>query len=117
MSCLHHCLSSSLGRFAFVRRAGAECVCLDDDFPSADVIGLVPDSDCTDLCPNDAGSLCGGADAYSVYVATCPNGEKRFGDHCYVEAQSYDTNIKENEDQCMEKVSTVLMRTCTYVPR
>ena len=49
--------------------------------------------------------FCGGETFLSVFVASCPVGQQRFGDHCYFEASAADQTISTNEDLCAEKVT------------
>ena len=54
---------------------------------------------------------CGSADgtAFSFYVATCPAGQKRFGDNCFEELTggAGAAPIAENADRCSQKGMTL----------
>ena len=63
---------------------------------------LKGDDYCSEPCEGDASSSCGKtgeAATYSIYVATCPSGWIRFGEHCY-KKNANTGSIEKNEDFC-----------------
>ena len=71
-----------------------------------DVVQPLPADQCEAPCfVGDPNQFCGGGDEDTLlfHVATCPEGETRFGDNCYVEGEERLT-VEEAYDFCRDKV-------------
>lgn len=104
-ACLTHCFSQTGSpRYAFIRN-GDECQC---DGQVDGSLEAHPEGECGAPCDGDANQICGGDgdDKYSVFVASCPAGQVRFGHNCYADANpAGDLSIAKNEENCREMVS------------
>ena len=84
--CLTFCLEHNKGRYGATTSFG-DCFC-HEEIPFEDLQAL-PMDQCQSGCNgHQDNQFCGGATAEILmfHVATCPDGQTRFGDHCYIEA-------------------------------
>lgn len=107
--CLDECVTNfPMARYAFLRN-GDQCFC---HTTVPDNLLKVTDDSCTTPCGGDSNRKCGGPENtnhFSVFVATCPDGQRKFGEYCYFTAKASgaeNLNILENEDLCAERVSS-----------
>ncbi|TRY78483.1 hypothetical protein TCAL_13095 [Tigriopus californicus] len=79
---------------------GEECHCF-GRMPLEQLTSL-PEEKCSKSCLGDSNQFCGGEATFSFFVATCPMGQKRFGDYCYQQLD-IEQSIESNADSCTEK--------------
>ena len=60
-------------------------------------------------CYGDDSQFCGGPEGYAFYVAECPTGLKRFGDHCYDIDTATPGEIDDNADICSKNVRQTIV--------
>ncbi len=104
--CIKTCVSNTpvnSQRFAALKN-GVECHCF-EELPMANLTP-VPDEACRGAagCAGDANQYCGASNTLSFFVATCKDGQKRFGDFCYEALPSGAQSIEANFDECSQKV-------------
>ena len=100
--CLVSCKQGGNWRFAAVTN-GDKCYCF-DEMPLAKMKALKMDKCEMAKCYGDDSQFCGGPEGYAFYVAECPTGLKRFGDHCYDIDTATPGEIDDNADICSNKV-------------
>ena len=100
--CIIHCLKQGEEwRFAALYE-GKHCSCMKKPPPAKDYTRVSEDQ-CESVCLGDESQFCGGEKALAVWVATCPDGTRRYGDKCLTITEKTST-IEEKFMECMDLV-------------